>query len=376
MSKFDRLVPQHIQAMGRYVAGKTLRQAEAESGIRCIKLASNENPFGPSPRAVEAIRRAAAEVNLYPEPDSTDLRQLLATRHKLAPENILVTAGSSSFLHMIARTMLAPGLNAITSECSFIVYPIIAQAAGAKLVKVPTRDFGFDLDAILAAIDDDTRVILIANPNNPTGSSLDVDAVTRFLDRVPSHVLVVLDEAYADFAESFAAQRNEPYSHSFDYVREGRNVVVLRTFSKVHGLAGLRMAYGVADPELIQYFARVKVVFSISSVGEAAALAAIQDEAHIEKTLRNNLQGAAYLTENLTALGLRVLPTAANFVYVDVGEDSVAIARRLQGEGVIVRPLAGWGAKNAIRVSIGTPEENEIFIAAMKRLAPTVAVRG
>src|SRR3954465_15594361 len=319
MSDFDFFIPPHIRSMGRYVPGKTVRQAEAESGVRSIKLASNENPFGPSPRAVEAIRRAASEVNWYPDAESGDLRMAIAERHSISVDHVLVCAGSSSFLYVIGRTLLAPGLNAVTSDCSFISYPLVTQAAGGTLVKVPMRDYGYDLDGILGAIDDNTRIVFIANPNNPTGSFLPVKDVERFLDRVPQHVMVVLDEAYADFAEVFAAERGVEYSRSIEYVREGRNVIVLRTFSKAQGLAGLRLGYGIAHPELIQYFGRVKVVFSVSSIAEAAGVAAMKDEAHIQNTLRNNSEGARYLTEKLSEMGLKVLPTWANFVYVDVG---------------------------------------------------------
>jgi histidinol-phosphate aminotransferase len=368
MSNFDFFVPPHIRSMGRYVPGKTVRQAEAETGVRSIKLASNENPFGPSPMAIEAIRRAAAEANWYPDADSSELRQALAARHSVPADSVMIAAGSSSFLYVIGRTLLAPGLNAITSECSFISYPLVTQAAGGTLIKVPLRDHGYDLDGILATIDANTRVIFIANPNNPTGTFLPVREVERFLDRMPSHVMVVLDEAYSDFAEVFAFERGVEYSRGIEQVREGRNVIVLRTFSKAQGLAGLRLGYGIAHPELISYFARVKVVFSVSALAEAAGLAAINDASHIEKTVRNNLEGAKYLTTKLCEMGLKVQPTWANFVYVDVGEDCVAVAKRLQAEGVIVRPLAGWGAKTAIRVSIGRPEENEQFVAAMKKV--------
>lgn len=374
MSNFDFFIPPHIRSMGRYVPGKTVRQAEAESGVRSIKLASNENPFGPSPFAVEAIQRAATEVNWYPDADSAELRMVLAERHGVPADHVLLAAGSSSLLHMMARMILGPGLNAVTSECSFISYPLVTQAAGATLVKVPMRDYGYDLDGTLAAIDENTRLVFLANPNNPTGSALPVADVERFLDRVPKHVMVVLDEAYSDFAEVFAAERGVEYSRGIGYVREGRNVIVLRTFSKAQGLAGLRLGYGIAHPDLIQYLIRVKVVFSVSSIAEAAGLAAIRDTEHIQKTLRNNVAGAKYLTEKLREMGLKVLPTWANFVYVDVGEDCVAVAKRLQSEGVIIRPLAGWGAKTAIRVTIGKPEENEQFVAAMKKVV-SAAVR-
>jgi len=354
--------------MSRYVPGKSVKQAESESGVKSIKLASNENPFGPSPLAVEAMQRVAREANWYPEADNSGLRQLIAEKHGVTANHVLVTAGTSSFLHIIGRALLAPGLNAITSDLSFISYPIVCQAAGATLIKVPMRNYGYDLDGILAAINSDTRVIFFANPNNPTGSFVSIDEVDRFFNRVPSHVLVVLDEAYADFAEVFAAERGVEYSRGVQYIQEGRNVVVMRTFSKAQGLAGLRLGYGLAHPELMQYLRRVKVVFSVSSLAEAAGIAALRDVEHTQKTVRNNVEGAKYLTEKLGELGLKVLPTWANFIYVEVGEDSTALAKRLEAGGVIVRPLAGWGAPQALRISIGTPDENRVLVEAMKRV--------
>lgn len=368
MPNFDRLIPPNIKSMGRYVPGKTVRQAEAESGIRSIKLASNENPFGPSPMAIEAIRRAATEVNWYPDADSSELREALAAKHQVSPDHVVLGAGSSSLLHVVGRTLLGHGLNAITSECSFISYPLVAQAAGATLVKVPMRDFAYDLEGILAAINNNTRVIFLANPNNPTGTCLSAEEIDNFLDRVPAHVLVVLDEAYSDFAEYFAAERGLEYSHGIQHARDGRNIIVLRTFSKAQGLAGIRLGYGIAHPELLQYLSRVKVVFSVSTIAEAAGLAAISDTSHIERTIRNNTEGARFLTEKLTEVGLQVLPTSANFVYVNLAEDCTTVAQRLQSEGVIIRPLGNWGACTAIRVSIGKPDENEQFVSAMKKV--------
>ncbi len=374
MSKLDQLFPEHIRSMGKYVPGKSARQSEAETGIQAIKMASNENPFGPSRLALEAIRQAALEGNLYPDADVSELRERLAAKHGVAPDQVLVTAGSTSFLHVLSHSLLAPGLNAITSERSFIVYPIAVQAAGGRLITVAMRNHGFDLDAIRERIDDNTRVIFLCNPNNPTGTLLTPEEIERFLDEVPDHLLVVLDEAYAEFAEAFAARRGVQYSRSIEYVRQGRNVVVLRTFSKAQGLAGVRVGYGIASPELINYFARVNIVFSVSSLAQAAALAALNDTEHIRKTLDNNCAGAEWLRKELKDVGFDSLPTWANFLYVDVGEDCVAVAKRMQAEGVIVRPLRGWGAPTAFRVTIGTPEENQAFIRAIKRVsAGTVA---
>jgi histidinol-phosphate aminotransferase len=375
MSKFEKLVPQHVRALGAYVPGKSIHQAEKESGVRCIKMASNENPFGPSPKAIEAMRQVAAELNLYPDNEVTALRQRLAKLHGMSADNILVTAGTTSFLITIGRTLLAPGLNAVSGDRSFIVYPIATKGPGGTLIKVPMRQDAFDLDAILAAINAETRIVYIANPNNPTGTLLTPAELDRFMSKIPEHVCVVLDEAYCDFAEFFAQQRGVEYSRSMNYVREGRNVVVLRTFSKAHGLAGARIGYGIAPVDQISYFARLKTVFSVNGIAEAGALAATQDEQHIRKTLENNAAGVEYLSKTIGEMGLRVVPTWANFLYVEVGEDAEALGKRMQDEGVIIRPLAGgWGAPQAIRITVGTPEQNRKCISVMRKLFEKVGV--
>jgi len=362
-------IPEHIRALAGYVPGKPLRQAQQESGGAMIKLASNENPFGPSPLALEAIRAAAAEVNLYPDNDASELRQALAARHQLDEQQIFIADGSLGILDVIARTLLVPGTNCISSERSFISYPIVTRTIGAHFVGVPMRNDAYDLDAIAEAINEQTRAVILANPNNPTGTMFDADATEAFLRRVPESVLVVLDEAYSDFAEYFAGQRGITYSRSFEYVRAGRqNVLVLRTFSKAHGLAGIRLGYACGDPELLRYFARVRNSFSISVVAEAAGLAAIRDESHIRKTVENNAVGAAWLMDRFKELGIHAVPTSANFIYFTIDEDANAFAKRMQAERVIVRSLVPWGAPNAIRVSIGTPEQNETFVRALKKL--------
>jgi len=375
MSEYSQLVPEHIRTLGGYTPGKSRRQAQQESRVTCIKMASNENPFGPSPKAIAAMQAALAETNFYPDNDATELRSKLAELHKVQPEQILPTAGSTALLGIIARTLLAPGLNAITSERSFIVYPIATQAAGGKLILTPQRDDGYDLDAIAAAIDRNTRVIYFANPNNPTGTMVPAGEVDRFLDKVPDHVVVVLDEAYCDFAQYFADQRGVVYSHGLDYIRQGRKVIVLRTFSKAHGLAGVRIGYGIGPTELMSYFARMRTTFSVSSVAQAAALAALEDDAHTRKAIVNNAEQAAVLTEGMPEAGYRVVPTWANFLYCEGNEDAALVAERLQEEGVIVRPLGPWGAPRAIRVTIGTPEQNQFFLKAFKKAMDKAAVR-
>lgn len=363
------LIPDHIKALSAYIPGKAIKQAQRESGIAMIKLASNENPFGPSPLAMEAIRRTAGEVNLYPDNDTTELRWALAELHGLPAQNFFVADGSLGILDIIARTLLLPGLNCVSSERSFISYPIVTRMAGGEYVTTATRHNGYDLDAIATSINDDTRVVLLANPNNPTGTVFDADALDEFLTQVPEQVLVVLDEAYHDFASYFAAQRGITYSRSLDLVRSGRlNLVVLRTFSKAHGLAGLRVGYACGQPELLQYFARLRNAFSVSAIAEAAAVAALGDHSHIRKTVENNAVGAAWLTERLQEAGVNVPLTNGNFIYLEMDEDANAFSQRMQAEGVIVRSLVPWGIPNGIRVTIGRPEENEAFVRAFKKV--------
>ncbi len=368
MTDFKKLVPAHMQKLASYKPGKHLRQAEMESGVRCIKMASNENPFGPSPLAVEAMKAATGDVNFYPDNGVMELTARLAEIHEIDPTQILITAGSTTLLDILARTLLGPGLNAVTSKLSFIVYPIVTQAAGARLIEVPTLDDGYDLEGILAAVDGNTRLVYLANPNNPTGTVVDAGAIDRFLDRLPAHVITVLDEAYCDFASYFAAERGFDYSHALDYVRAERPVVVLRTFSKAHGLAGLRVGYGIGPAELMGYFARMKPAFMVSALGEAAALAALADADHLQKSVENNARGAKLLTPAIAEMGIRVVPTWANFIFCHVGEEARSLCQHLQENGVIVRPMTGpWGAPDAFRVSIGTPEQNEQFLGALKR---------
>jgi histidinol-phosphate aminotransferase len=369
MTDFGKLVPEWVHTLTSYKPGKPLRQAELESGVHCIKMASNENPFGPSPLAIEAIKAATAEVNYYPDNCVTELTARLAELHEVLPENILVTAGSTGFLDILARTLLGPGLNAVTSKLSFISYPIVTRATGARLIEVPTLNDGFDLDGILEAIDVHTRVVYLANPNNPTGTMLDANAIDRFLDRLPSHVIAVLDEAYADYAGYFAAQRGIDYSHSLQYVRKERSVIVLRTFSKAHGLAGLRVGYGLGPEELIGYLTRMRPAFMVSSLGEAAALAALADADHVQRSVEANAAGAKLLTKAISEMGINVTPSWTNFLFCRVGDDAGNLCQKLQGHGIIVRHMSGgWGAPDALRLTIGAPEHNEQFLDVLKRV--------
>lgn len=354
--------------MAGYDPNPAPKQSSAPVPSRLTHLDSNENPFGPSPRAIEAMRSALTTTHSYPDDHCTELRHRLADHHSLSPEQVLITAGSTGMLTLLCQTLLGPGLNAVTSALSFIVYSMAVHATGARLIETSTRDHGFDLDAILSAINEHTRLVFLANPNNPTGTMLEASAVDRFLAEAPGHVVVALDEAYCDFASHFAALRKIEYSHSLTALRQGASVVVLRTFSKAHGLAGLRIGYGLGPAELLAYCARMRDTFSVSSLAQAAALASLDDQKHISRTVSNNAEQAKILQEGLSEAGFTVVPTTANFVYCEVGEDASGFADCLRGQGISVRPLGVWGAPQAIRVTIGTPEQNGAFLTALRKV--------
>jgi histidinol-phosphate aminotransferase len=375
MSRFFDLVTKPARELGAYEPGVPTRSATPERHI--IRLDSNENPLGPSPRAMETMRRALTEVHVYPDNDCSALTAKLSELHATPTEQILVTAGSTGMLSLLCHTLLAPGLNAVTSEKSFIVYGMAVRATGAELIETPTRNDGFDLAAILGAINDHTRLVLLANPNNPTGTLLDVDELERFMSKVPGHVVVVLDEAYYEFAAHFAERRKVKYSRSLAYLRRGASVVVLRTFSKAHGLAGLRIGYGLGPAELLAYCRRMNDAYAVSSLAQAAALAALDDNDHVSRSVSHNAEQAGSLSAGLSELGLKVTPTWANFLYCDLRQEAAAISKRLREEGVSVRPLGAWGAPTCIRVSIGMAQQNAKFLDAMRRIqAPTSSQSG
>ena len=368
MSRFFDLVSKPARDMGGFHPTPSPRRPAANSQPRLIKLDSNENPFGPSPHAVEAMQWALSASNSYPDDNCAELRDKLAAHHEMPPEQVLVTAGSTALLGLLCQTMLAPGLNAVTSERSFIVYAMAVHASGAQLIEAPMRGDAFDLGAILEAINEDTRIVFLANPNNPTGTMLEAADIDKFIADVPGHVVVVLDEAYYEFATHFAARRKVEYSGSPKYLRQGASVIVLRTFSKAHGLAGLRVGYGLGPGELLAYCARMRDTFSVSSVAQLAAVAALEDMNHVGRVVANNADQAQILGVGLSEMGYRVVPTAANFLYCDLGNDALGFAERLRGEGVSVRPLGAWGAPSCIRVSIGKPEHNQVFLDAARKV--------
>lgn len=360
-------VPHYIEEIDSYIPGKPIEEVERELGMTAIKLASNENPLGPSPLAMEAAQRALAESNRYPDGGSYYLREALAARLNVPRKKIIIGSGSTDVIHLAASALLAPGDSAVTSEGSFPLYYVAIQKMGAKLVTVPLKNYGFDLDGIARAIEKDTKIIYVANPNNPTGSVFDAGAFAAFLKQVPEETLVVLDEAYHEYVEM------KNYSRSLDLVRCDKNVLVLRTFSKVYGLAGLRVGYGIGPAKLIEAMDKIRLPFPASGVAQAAALAALDDEEHVRRSLETNREGLKQLENGLREMAVKFAPSVTNFVLVEVGGDADALAEELLRAGVIVRPMAWMGFPHAIRVTVGTREENDKFLSALQAKSGVVA---
>lgn len=355
-------IPQYIREIDAYLPGKPVEEVEREFGIRAVKLASNENPLGPSPLGVEAAKRALGESNRYPDGGSYYLREALAKRLEMPRANIIVGCGSTDLIHLAASVLLGPGESAVTSEGSFPLYYIAVEKMGAKLIAVPLKNYVFDLDAIASAIEPETKLIYIANPNNPTGTLFDADAFAEFLAKVPGRVLVVLDEAYYEYVSM------PNYSRSLELVRGGENLFVLRTFSKVYGLAGLRIGYGVGPAELLAEIDKIRLPIPVSGVAQAAALAALDDEEHVRRSIEVNREGLAQLETGLHEMGVKFVPSVANFILVEVGRGADALATEMMKLGVIVRPMGWMGFPDAIRVSVGTAEENDAFLRTLGQL--------
>lgn len=342
-----------------YQPGKPIEEVERELGISgSIKLASNENPLGPSPRALEAVQKALAGIHRYPDGGGYYLKRALARHHGLTPEHFVLGNGTNEVLELLAHACLDPGDPVVFSEGAFIVYLIVSQLASCELRTAPMRDFTHDLEAMAARVDERTKVVFIANPNNPTGTAVGERALRRLLERVPERTLVVVDEAYCHFAH------REDYPDAVKLLPEFPNLVALRTFSKVYGMAGLRVGYGAAHPEVISAMERVREPFNVNSLALAAAEAALEDHAHVERSIRVNAEGREFFVRELAALGLPFVPTQGNFMMVEVG-DAKGVYEALLREGVIVRPVTGYGFPRHLRISIGTPEENRRVVEVM-----------
>ncbi|MBB3103597.1 histidinol-phosphate transaminase [Azomonas macrocytogenes] len=357
-----------VQKLSPYVPGKPVDELARELNLDpagIIKLASNENPLGPSPKALAAIRAELPELTRYPDGNGFELKQRLAQCHGVQMNQITLGNGSNDVLDLIARAYLAPGLNAVFSQYAFAVYPISTQAVGATGKVVPARQWGHDLEAILAAIDADTRVVFLANPNNPTGTWFGPDALSAFLERVPENVLVVLDEAYIEYAEG------EELPNGMSYLARHANLLVSRTFSKAYGLAALRVGYAVSSAQIADVLNRVRQPFNVNSLALVAACAALGDTDYLQEGRRVNAAGMRQIEQGLRELKLDWIPSRGNFIAVNFARDAAPINQALLKEGVIVRPIGGYGMPDFLRVSIGLEHENERFLQALRKvLAP------
>lgn len=358
----EDFLPPHIRALHPYVPGKPIEEVERELKISAIKLASNENPLGPSPLAMEAMREYLGKVHRYPDGQGFYLRRKLAERFGVHPDEVLLGAGTTDIIEMVAKAFLQGQAEGITAEGSFVMYYVVAQMLGATLHRIPLKDYTYDLEAIAAAVTPRIRVVYFANPNNPTGTYVQAREVDRFLDRLPEDVLVVLDEAYAEYVD------DPEYSHSIDYLRQGRNVLVLRTFSKVYGLAGLRVGYGLGLADLINCLNLVRSPFNTASIAQVAAMAALDDDKHVRESVENNRREMRWLCGQLEQLCIRYVPSVANFLLIDTGRDANEVFQLLLHQGVIVRPMKENGFPAAFRATIGRHEENVRFIEALKRI--------
>jgi len=358
----EELIPDYLRGLPVYVPGKPIEEVERELKIQAVKLASNENPLGPSPKGIEAAQAALGGANRYPDGGTHALRQTLAERRGVLQEEIFVGLGSSEIIDLASRVLLRAGLQGLTSEGTYAPFSVAIRASGAELVLAPQRHYAFDLDAIAEAITPKTGVIYLANPNNPTGSAFTGREFEDFLEKVPDGVLVVLDEAYIHYAVSVGLR------DSAEAYRKRKNLLILRTFSKVYGLAGLRIGYAIGRAELLTAMNKLRTPFNTSGVAQAAALAALDDKQHVERCIATNALERKRLSDGLTKLGLRPVVSEANFVFVPVGPDAKDVSEELLHLGVIVRPLGWMGLPEAIRISVGVAEENEKCLAALAQV--------
>lgn len=361
MKIVDQL-PEYIRTLIPYEPGMPIEEVEREYGIaNSVKLASNENPLGPSPKAVAALREKVAQLHLYPDGDCFYLKRGLAQKLGVAPETLIFGNGSNEIIELAARTFMRPGDEAVMAEQAFVVYRLIVQALGGKGKAVPLRDYTHDLAAIADAVTPQTRLLFLANPNNPTGTIFRREAWERFLGRVSKDVLLIVDEAYFEYVEDSA------YPDSLKYHEPDRAILTLRTFSKLYGLAGLRIGYGIGPREIVAMMQRVRQPFNVNAPAQWAALAALDDAEHIRRSLEANRDGLGYLQGEFTRLGLEFVPSQGNFVLVRVGKGQ-EVFQQLLRQGVIVRPMAGYRFPEHVRVTVGTMAENRKFIEALQEV--------
>ncbi len=362
-ASWESLANDHILGIAPYEPGKPIEELERELGLTdVIKLASNENPLGPSERVLKAITEALPHLNRYPDGSGYYLRQALASRHGVSADHTILGNGSHDLIELVVRAFLRAGEEAVIPHPSFVAYPMVVQAAGGIRVVVTLKEHRLDLEAMARAITPMTKLVFIANPNNPTATIVTADEVEHFMTRVPDKVIVVFDEAYVEFAQG------PDFPDSTAYLRQGRKVVVLRTFSKAASLAGLRVGYALADPDCVALLNRIRQPFNVNALGQVAALAALGDESHVLECLRMNEAGRHYLYDEFTGMGVRYTPSRANFILVDVGRSATDVFNWLLKEGVIVRPMTSFGMDSCLRVTVGTPEENRRLVKALKKV--------
>ena len=355
-------VPEYIRSLVPYEPGKPIEEVEREYGIvDSVKLASNENPLGPSPKAVAALCAKLDQLHLYPDGDCFYLKNALAKKLGVAPETLIFGNGSNEIIELAARTFMRAGDEAVMAEQAFVVYQLIVQAVGAKSKQVPLCDYTHDLNAIAEAVSEKTRMVFLANPNNPTGTIFRREDWEKFLAKISPEVLLIVDEAYFEYVQDAG------YPDSLKYHSDGRAILTLRTFSKLYGLAGLRIGYGVAPKELIAMMQRVRQPFNVNAPAQWAALAALDDSDHVRHSLAVNRQGLDYLQSEFKKLGLEHVPSHGNFILVRVGKGQ-EVFERLLSQGVIVRPMGGYMFPEHVRVTVGTMKENRKFIEALQKV--------
>jgi len=358
-----KLAPENVRAIAPYVPGKPIGETARELGIAeadILKMASNENPVGPSPKALEAIRGALDDLHYYPDGSGFELKARLSRKLGVAPENLILGNGSNDVLELAARAFLTRSDSAVYSQHAFMVYPLVVQAIGAKAIEVRAKNYGNDLDAMAAAVRADTKIVFLANPNNPTGTFDPWDKVRAMVERIPERVLVVIDEAYGEYLPERLK------SPTAQWIATHPNLIVSRTLSKAFGLAGLRVGYGIADPEVAEVMNRVRQPFNVNHLAMVAACAALDDTAFIARIHEVNAKGLVQLEQGFKCLGLEYIPSFGNFITVRVG-DAARVYAALLKEGVIVRPIAGYGMPEHLRVTVGLPEHNARFLAALER---------
>ncbi len=352
-------VSENIKSISPYVPGKPIEEVERELGITgTIKLASNENPLGPSPKAVAAVKKALEGLNRYPDGSGFYLSRALAGKYEVDISQILLGNGSNELIELAIRTFTLPGDEIISADPSFVVYKLVTQAAGGTNVIVQCKDMRHDLECMAERITPKTKIVFIANPNNPTGTMNTRAEMDRFMQRVPGHVIVAVDEAYFEYVT------HAEYPDSLEYLREGRNILALRTFSKIYGLAGLRIGYGITTSEIAELINKVRQPFNTNSLAQAGALAALADRKHVEKSVALNNEGKQFLYQSFQQLGISYIPTEANFIMFETTQDAKEVFNTLMKQGVIIRPM---GPKR-LRVTIGLPEENKRFVAELEKI--------